>query len=97
VFCSFLDQVEINRFFAKKIKKIKIKVQDMCEISLKQCKKKSGRESFFERRAAGGRTGGLDRRYKSYFYILQAPAEYKSDLATSVPTLSPIRNCPSLF
>jgi len=24
VFCSFLDQVEINRFFAKKIKKIKV-------------------------------------------------------------------------
>jgi asparagine synthetase B (glutamine-hydrolysing) len=24
----------------------------------KQCKKKSGRESFFGRRAAGGRTGG---------------------------------------
>jgi hypothetical protein len=35
MFCSFLDQVEINRFFAKKIKKIK--VQD-CVISASKTK-----------------------------------------------------------
>jgi hypothetical protein len=35
VFCSFLDQVEINRFFAKKIKKIK--VQDCAKLSSYFC------------------------------------------------------------
>ena len=49
----------------------------------KQCKKKSGRESFFGRRAAGGGPAAPDRRYSSYFYILQAPAEYKNDLGIS--------------
>jgi hypothetical protein len=36
VFCSFLDQVEINRFFAKKIKKIK--VQDCAKSASKTMK-----------------------------------------------------------
>ena len=29
--------------------------------------------------------------YDPYFYILQAPEEYKNDLATSVPTLNPTK------
>jgi hypothetical protein len=51
----------------------------------KQCKKKSGRESFFGRRAAGGRTGDprSDLGFTTLIFTscrLQAPEEYKNDL-----------------
>jgi hypothetical protein len=51
--------------------------------------KNPGRNRFS---SGGWRTGGPAAPgwiYDPYFYILQAPEDYKNDLATSVPTLSP--------
>ena len=55
----------------------------MVSCTPKQCKNNSGRESFFGRRGRAGGSAAPDRRYNSYFYILQAPEEYKNDLGIS--------------